>query len=308
MNQDQPPRPLPKFSPGAAHMETPRLRPVRGFRAQAGGQDALGLSDARQVSDRVVFTTPAAQVILPHLDGKKNLDQIVQAIGRGLTRPDLEGLIAQLDDAGLLFGPTFDAMLTKMRADFDSSKTLPPASTAAMADMLAEQQIQATPGASVSEEEKMAIGAKRLREMFDQWIAAALKDVANPSLDSLPSAVVAPHIDYPRGWLNYASVWGRLRVADRPDRVIILGTNHFGESTGVCACDKGYESPLGVCPVDEELLTPPPQEPGPAAVRKSSSPAAMTMSESTPSSCKSPGSSTARAPTTTASSAKSSAS
>src|SRR5262249_15457738 len=65
---------------------------------------------------------------------------------------------------------------------------------------------------------------------------------------------VAPHIDYPRGWLNYAAVWGRLRVADRPDRVVILGTNHFGESTGVCGCDKGYESPLGVSEVDTQLL------------------------------------------------------
>jgi AmmeMemoRadiSam system protein B len=65
---------------------------------------------------------------------------------------------------------------------------------------------------------------------------------------------VAPHIDYPRGWLNYASVWGRLRVADRPDRVVILGTNHFGEGTGVTGCDKGYESPFGVCEVDNALI------------------------------------------------------
>jgi AmmeMemoRadiSam system protein B len=206
------------------------------------------------VSDRVVFTAPAAQVILPHMDGQKTVDQIVQAVGRGLTRENVEGLVAQLDDAGLLFGPTFEAMLAKMRQDFDSSKVLPPASTAAMADALAEQELKASGNAESSEEEKMAVGARKLREAFDGWIAAALKDVPNPSLDELPKAVVAPHIDYPRGWLNYAAVWGRLRVADRPDRVVILGTNHFGESTGVCGCDKGYESPLGVSEVDTKLV------------------------------------------------------
>src|SRR5262249_37884676 len=154
----------------------------------------------------------AAQVILPHMDGQKTVDQIVQAVGRGLTPENVEGLGAQLDDAGLLFGPTFEAMLTKMRPGFDSSKVLPPASTAAMADALADQELKAS-GQEASEEEKMAVGARKLREAFDGWIAAALKDVPNPSLDELPKAVVAPHIDYPRGWLNYAAVWGRLRVA-----------------------------------------------------------------------------------------------
>jgi AmmeMemoRadiSam system protein B len=249
------PQSNPKFDPSATHMQAPRLRPVRGFKAQTpDGREALGLSDARQVSDRVVFTVPAAQLILQQMDGKKTLDEIVAAVGRGLTRPDVEGLVAQLDDAGLLFGPTFEAMLTRMRKEFDSSKVLPPASSAAMADALAEQELRATGNAAPSEEEKLAMGARKLREAFDHWIASALKDVPNPSLDELPKAVVAPHIDYPRGWLNYASVWGRLRVADRPDRVVILGTNHFGEATGVCACDKGYESPLGVCDVDAKLV------------------------------------------------------
>src|SRR3954468_3716239 len=197
----------PQFDATAPHMMSPRLRPVRGFRAQAqDGQEALGLADARQVSDKVVFTAPAAQLILPQMDGKKSVDQIVQSVGRGLTRPIVEGLIAQLDEAGLLFGPTFDAMLTKMRQDFDSSTVLPPASTAAMADALADQELKST-GGPPSEEEKQALGARKLREAFETWIAAALKDAPNPSLDELPKAVVAPHIDYPRGWLNYAAVW-----------------------------------------------------------------------------------------------------
>jgi AmmeMemoRadiSam system protein B len=65
---------------------------------------------------------------------------------------------------------------------------------------------------------------------------------------------VAPHLDYPRGWINYAHTYGRLRVVDRPDRVIILGTNHFGEGTGVVGCDKGYQTPLGTCEVDQAVV------------------------------------------------------
>lgn len=240
----------PVFNPHAPHMQRPHLRPVRGFPAKVGEQVVLGLADARQISDKVVFMAPAVQHVLPKLDGVRGLDDIVTEVGHGLTREALESIIAQLDSAGLLQGPTFDAMWSKVKADFDSLPVLPPASTAAVADALAQQAL----GEDASEELKTETGAKRLREVMDEWMSAALKDASDPSFDALPKAIVAPHIDFPRGWMNYAAVWGRMRVVDRPDRVIILGANHFGHGTGVVACDKGYETPLGVCEADVEVI------------------------------------------------------
>jgi MEMO1 family protein len=252
-NPTSPPQPV--FNPNASHQQKPRLRGVRVFPAEVAGQQLMGIADARQVSDKAVVTNPAAQFVLPLMDGQKSVDEIVRTVGRGLTRPILEQLVAQLDDAGLLEGPTYQALLAKMHSDFDSAPTLPPGSTAAMADSMVamhvgdEQKYNA-----LSDAERTTLGAERMRAHFDEWIEMALKDVEKPSFDALPKAVVAPHLDYPRGWLNYASTWGRMRVVDRPDRVIILGTNHFGEGTGVTACPKGYESPLGTCPVDQKLI------------------------------------------------------
>ncbi len=268
MNQPTTP---PPFDASAAHHQRPKLRPVRGFPAQQNGQNYLGLSDARQISDRVVFTLPQAQAILPHMNGEKAVDEIVTEVGHGLTREMLEGLIAQLDDAGLLEGPTFDAMLSEMRSEYDSAAFLPPASTAHFADALVadfiarelqsgdaeakvtQQQVQERV-AALSEQEKTERGVKHLDDILGQWMDHVLEKAEKPSFDQLPRAIVAPHLDYPRGWMNYAHVYGRMRVADRPDRIIILGTNHFGMSTGVCGCDKGFASPLGVCEVDGEFL------------------------------------------------------
>ncbi|MEN0020255.1 MAG: AmmeMemoRadiSam system protein B, partial [Planctomycetota bacterium] len=140
-------------------------------------------------------------------------------------------------------------MLATMRTNFDSSDILPPGSTAAVADALVVQAV----GPEATDEQKAELGPEKLREALDQWIDQALKDSERPSFDVLPRAVVVPHVDYPRGWLNYANVWGRLRVVDRPDRVLVLGTNHFGDATGICCCDKGFRSPLGECPLDREL-------------------------------------------------------
>lgn len=250
MSDAQPTPPPAKFDPGAPHQQRPKLRPVRGFPAQVGDQVMLGLTDARQISDRMVVAPASVQHILPLMNGERGLDDIARQVGNGLTAGQLEGLVAQLDDAGLLFGPRFDAILTDMRREFDSTPVLPPASTAAIADAMAVQKL----GQDAPEEERAKIAPDLLREALDGWIKTALEKETNPSFDHLPRAVIVPHIDYPRGWLNYAAVWGRMRVVDRPDRIVILGTNHFGMGTGVTACDKGFQTPLGTCPADEKFI------------------------------------------------------
>ncbi len=242
------------FDPSKPHLQRPRLRPVRGFPAQGQGPDGkpvmmLGLADARQISDRMVVTLPASQFILPLLDGTRDLDAVISEVGRNLTRPFLEQLVAQLDESGLLEGPAFDAMLAKMHKDFDASPVLPPGASAAFAEQLVERDDEGN-----AKEEPLTLDQQgdRLKQVFDAWISEALKEAKDPAWTSLPKAIIAPHLDYPRGWVNYASVYGRLRVADRPDRVIVLGTNHFGMASGVCGCDKGYQTCLGTCELDQQ--------------------------------------------------------
>ena len=41
---------------------------------------------------------------------------------------------------------------------------------------------------------------------------------------------------------------------EEPDRVVILGTNHFGEGDGVVLSTIGFSSPLGICPVDSIVV------------------------------------------------------
>src|SRR5690349_856488 len=116
--------PAPRFDRNAPHMERPKLRNVRGFPAQAKGPDGkevqvLGLADARQISEKVVFLLPAVQVILPLMDGVRTLDMIAAEVGRGLTREILEHIVAQLDEAHLIEGPGFDALYAQVKGDFD---------------------------------------------------------------------------------------------------------------------------------------------------------------------------------------------
>lgn len=249
------PQVAPVFDPNAGHQQRPQLRKIRGVPVPVNGPEGkkitmLGLADAQQISQKMVVTHPAFQAVLPMMDGSRDIDQIVSEAGKGLQRGMLEQLVAQLDDAGLLTGPVFDEIVGKLRVQFDESDTLPPGSTAQLADMLVMKAV----GEDATEEQKIELGGAELVKQFDLWIDEALKNAENTSFDALPAAIVAPHIDYIRGWMNYGHVYGRMRVVDRPDRVIVLGTNHFGQSTGVCGCNKGYESPIGTCAFDAELF------------------------------------------------------
>lgn len=246
------PPPPPQFDPAADHHNRPKLRKIRAFPVPAKGPDGkqmvlMGLADAQQISDKPpVIVAPGLQQVLALFDGTRTVEAIVQQIGQGLTLDQLQKIVAQLDGAGLLFGPTFDEMLQSMRAGYDGSDFLPPGSTVQMADMLVLQQNN-----EASEEERAEKGPELLRQALDKWIDEALKNAEDPSFDALPAGVIVPHVDYLRGWMNYAAVWGRMRVVDRPDRVIILGTNHFGLSSGVCGCDKGFKTPFGTTNKDE---------------------------------------------------------
>jgi AmmeMemoRadiSam system protein B len=202
--------------------------------------------DSQQIASKGVGMPLQFVQLLPMFNGERTLDDIVAAVGNGLTVEVLQQLVATLDDAGLIYGPYFESLKAKVHDDFDASDELPPGSTAQFADLLVIQEL----GQDATEAQKDELGPKKLVSAMDTWIDQALKEAEQPSFDALPKVIVAPHIDYSRGWVNYAAVWGRLRVADRPDRVIVLGTNHFGDATGVCGCEKSFRTSLGTSPVD----------------------------------------------------------
>lgn len=266
------------FDASLDHHNKPKLRPVRGFGTQAQGPDGqpmpvLGLADAKQISDKIVFTQPAMQAVLPLLNGEHDVAEVVTKVGRGLTSQMLEDLVRQLDHAALIEGPNFDSLWEKMRADFDSTDDLPPGQTIAIAEQMVVQQaanqagqaaLEANPedqqaaqqaaqeaAQAVTEDDKAALASGALRSTIDAWMNHAMEKAEDPSFDALPKAVFVPFTMYSQGWLNYAQIYARLRVVDRPARIIILGVNHFGTSTGVVGCDKGFRTPLGTCPLDK---------------------------------------------------------
>ncbi|MEM7228686.1 MAG: AmmeMemoRadiSam system protein B, partial [Planctomycetota bacterium] len=79
-------------------------------------------------------------------------------------------------------------------------------------------------------------------------------EVEDPEIEGTVVGIVAPHLDYERGWPNYAAAYECLRRMDAPDRVVILGTNHFGIGDGVVLSEYGFATPLGISAVDQLVV------------------------------------------------------
>ncbi len=67
--------------------------------------------------------------------------------------------------------------------------------------------------------------------------------------------IVAPHFDIKQAGPIYAWAYKELKEAETPDLFVLLGTCHSGLAHAYAVTDKSFETPLGVVPVDREILS-----------------------------------------------------
>jgi hypothetical protein len=66
--------------------------------------------------------------------------------------------------------------------------------------------------------------------------------------------IVAPHYEVRAGGAIYAWAYKELREAETPDCFVVFGTCHAGLANHFAVTGKAFEMPLGVVPVDADLL------------------------------------------------------
>ncbi len=213
----------------------PRLRPLEPFRLSprsADGSDAvIGLRDPSGLSDVCLTLSPAALQLLALMDGSNSCAQIREAFlgltGQVLSVETLRTMLEHLERAQFLEGPPFEAHYQSLLSRYRARGVRP----MPQAGALGIDGVIGTPFA----------------EML-------LECQGVPPLSGTMVGAIAPHLDYPRGRPCYAAAYAALRQRRAPDRVVILGTNHFGRSSSVVATASPFETPLGVTRVDTTFL------------------------------------------------------
>jgi MEMO1 family protein len=209
------------------HIRKPHLRPIQPIQVTKDGQQLIALRDPLMISQQMMVVPPPVLGVLQHFRGERGIEEI--ATQHRASVDQFVQLAQGLDQIGLLWGPTFEQIENEVRERVRTRGAFPPIASA-----------------TLGKDEAAC------RDTIKGW----LDQTEDPEIETRPAALVAPHLDYQRGWPNYAAAYHCLREVPAPDRVVILGTNHFGLGDGVVLSEFGFDSPLGRCPADEKVVLP----------------------------------------------------
>lgn len=210
-------------------MERPRLRPLEGFPIEENGQMFLALRDPSGITESVAKLPRTVVAILQLFDGENSRDEICAEYEKRtrsrLPREVLDQLIEQLDRADLLDSDRFRSHVAKVLAEFRDGKDRPA--------FLAGKSYP-----------KDATELTKLLNSFYEGPGGP--GHAQATDQSLPRAIVAPHIDFVRGGPAYAWIYKTLQeTTEVPDIVVVFGTSHAGGSQPFNLTRKSYQTPLG---------------------------------------------------------------
>ncbi len=218
-----------------AEATKPRVRPLRITPYTYQDIPGFVLQDPLGLSERMLFLPADLGPVLALLDGTRTLQAVrsefLMRYGKPLPPEVLHRLVADLDAAFMLDNARFRAFKEEKLAAYRRAVYRAP--------RLAGQVYPAE--------------AAALQTALDKYLADAPVTLPPPTRPI--AGVVSPHIDYPRGWRVYASVWGYARSAvQAAARVIVLGTDHNGPPGSLTLTRQHYATPYGVLPTATEVV------------------------------------------------------
>ncbi|MBI4230793.1 MAG: AmmeMemoRadiSam system protein B [Planctomycetes bacterium] len=207
----------------------PRLRPIEAIPVEDG---RIALRDPAGYSEQVLAVTRPMAFLLQFFDGEHSFDRIAakgkEALGQAIPLSDLRAAAVALDEAGFLDSPSFRKRKGALEREFRTRKTRAP--------FHAGRSYPASASA------------------FRDFHRDLLGNGAPAGDAGAIRAAIAPHIEISLGKDAYAAVYRRLRGAERPGRVVILGTSHMGLEHAFALTLKPYETPLGTLPADGAVV------------------------------------------------------
>ncbi len=201
------------------------MRPIQPIPMSRDGKKFVGLRDPAMVSSQMMVVPPQVMGVLQHFRGERSVSDIATQLNG--PEDQLIHLAKGLDKVGLLWGPTFEKLESELHEKIKADGAFPAS-------------------ASVSLGQDADAAREAIESYFDQ--------TEDPELEGEPIGIVAPHLDYQRGWPNYAAAYYALRAMTTPDRIVILGTNHFGIGDGVVLTEFGFTTPMGRVDPDAEVI------------------------------------------------------
>lgn len=211
----------------------PALRNIEAVPVEQDGEQVIVLYDPEHyVSGQIMLSGPAF-FVAAHLNGENTMDDVRRAFSNyfgnaPIAEEQVQQIVSFLDEQGFLLTGRFEALQTRVAAEYAEAPLRP----AALA------------GASYPEEP----------EELKAYLDAFLGPLPEAAVTATPLAgLVAPHIDFNRGGACYGAGYRRMAEAGAPDTVVIFGVAHNPPPVPFVLSRKGFDTPLGALALDQEL-------------------------------------------------------
>jgi AmmeMemoRadiSam system protein B len=214
--------------------ERPRLVSLEPHQVQlSDGSTAIALRDPLGILEGAAVVSPAAYWVLAHLDGSRTVPEVVGALaaaGIRAARADVEHVVRQALEAGLVHGDAYERRRVKVLAAYRAGPRPPACAGGAYPD-----------------------DPRELSELLDGFFSHP--DGPGPRGGAPGRGVrllVAPHIDFHRGGPGYAHAYGALHGCEA-DLYVVLGTAHASPPHLFTLTRQDFATPLGDVPVDRAV-------------------------------------------------------
>jgi len=189
---------------------------------------------AETLFDHQVLLPPAAFVVATFLDGKRDAEQVRQAILQQfpqaqLTVENIQQIVADLDEHLLLDSPRAEGRRREIRESWQNAPVRPP---------------------------RFVSGTKEeVQSEVDGYYGAQAGAGKPGDAKELPLAgILAPHIDFHRGGTCYTHAYRELAERSQAEVYVVLGVAHMSPPNPFVVTRKSYETPLGTVPTDPEIV------------------------------------------------------
>lgn len=213
----------------------PRLRQVDLMPIKYEEQDLFLLRDQQGLAPEPLLLSPASVHLLRFFDGQHTVDdmqlELTRMSGQIVPREQLGAFVEKLDEAFFLDSPRFARRQQDYAEEYAAAPHRPV--------RFAGEAYPADPAA--------------LRHELNALYEAPGGPGAPKPVTTWPRAIAAPHIDIRRGAAVYAHAYQTL-WASAPERIVVLGVCHAPAPNPFILTVKDYATPLGVMPVDRELI------------------------------------------------------
>jgi len=215
-------------------VQGPKLRAIDFRPIVQRGRPALLLLDPLRLAEESVVLPRQLAPVLALCDGTRDVGGLRSALalrfGLRVGIDVLEQLVTALDRALLLENEGFTRAHERALQAYRTAPFRPP--------LLAGHSYPAKPDA--------------LHCQLDAYAGAA-EDISRDQFEG--RGLISPHIDYERGGTVYARVWkGMTERTQQAERVVLLGTDHYGPNGRLTLTRQDYATPFGSLPTAQTVV------------------------------------------------------